>query len=434
MEATIDLTQSIENLPLSVRAFNVLSRNGVGTWEDLLTCQEVDFLKMKNMGKKSVQELLELQIAIQNNEVSLQVKQETQGNQRLIEQLTIGEYLLALKNCEPVDNISYNLQFLNRDQVWRTEVTIDEMTLSKRTYNVLQREKITTIQQLLAFPMKEVREFPNMGTKSFDDLLLILQDNLQVVAIQQVSKEFEQAYTVFTNWLNVDLDDCGVTFDCDYFQQLVVEIFKKLPNASQMLWNEAEISEAMQTELVTNIYRNQVVADLIKKWVVRFLDEEEQPISQQVLASYVPKSLGKSHYFFQYRDQLIAEQKIELVDTNLRVRRPSIYDFIATLPKGSDQVVLRGRVEGKTLEEIGTEIGITRERVRQIVNKVLRHKPHVWEDEYVTLLQKYAFSKADFLEVFDVPEYVYEYVRMMKGLLVKQTLEIKDQAENSELL
>ncbi|MGL4953120.1 MAG: DNA-directed RNA polymerase subunit alpha C-terminal domain-containing protein, partial [Culicoidibacterales bacterium] len=275
MEATIDLTQSIENLPLSVRAFNVLSRNGVGTWEDLLTCQEVDFLKMKNMGKKSVQELLELQIAIQNNEVSLQVKQETQGNQRLIEQLTIGEYLLALKNCEPVDNISYHLQFLNRDQVWRTEVTIDEMTLSKRTYNVLQREKITTIQQLLAFPMKEVREFPNMGTKSFDDLLLILQDNLQVVAIQQVSKEFEQAYKVFTNWLNVDLDDCGVTFDCDYFQQLVVEIFKKLPNASQMLWNEAEISEAMQTELVTNIYRNQVVADLIKKWVVRFLDEEE---------------------------------------------------------------------------------------------------------------------------------------------------------------
>ncbi|MGL5383307.1 MAG: DNA-directed RNA polymerase subunit alpha C-terminal domain-containing protein [Culicoidibacterales bacterium] len=434
MEATIDLTQSIENLPLSVRAFNVLRRSGITTWEALLACQEEDFLQMKNMGKKSVSELLELQSAIRNNEISLQVNPETQGNQRLIETLTIGEYLLALKNCEPVENMTYHLQFLNRDQVWKTEVSLEEVTFSKRTYNVLRREKITTIQQLLALPMKEVREFSNMGAKSFDKLLLILQENLQVVAIKQVSKEFQQAHAMLTNWLNVDVDDCGITFDCDYFQQLVIEIFKKLPKDSQMLWNEAEISEAMQAEVVASIYGNQVVADLVKKWIVSFLAEEEQPISQQVLANYLPKSLRKSHYFFQYRDQLILEQKIELVNTNLRIRRPSIYDFIATLPQASYQVALRGRVEGKTLEEVGTEMGITRERVRQIVNKVLRQKPHVWEDEYVTLLQKYAFSKADFLEIFAVPEYVYEYVRMMKGTIEKQMTELTDQAENSELL
>jgi len=47
-----------------------------------------------------------------------------------------------------------------------------------------------------------------------------------------------------------------------------------------------------------------------------------------------------------------------------------------------DQTSVDGRVKGKTLEEVGELIGVTKERVRQIQNKALE-KLRVLLDEHV---------------------------------------------------
>ena len=42
-----------------------------------------------------------------------------------------------------------------------------------------------------------------------------------------------------------------------------------------------------------------------------------------------------------------------------------------------------GRPAGKTLEEVGQLIGVTKERVRQIQNKALKKIRHTLEDRYL---------------------------------------------------
>jgi DNA-directed RNA polymerase subunit alpha len=49
---------SIEDLDLSVRSYNCLKRAGINTVEDLAHKTEEDMMKVRNLGRKSLEEVL----------------------------------------------------------------------------------------------------------------------------------------------------------------------------------------------------------------------------------------------------------------------------------------------------------------------------------------------------------------------------------------
>ena len=55
------LEMTIEELDLSVRSFNCLKRAGINTVEDLINKSEDDMMKVRNLGKKSLEEVVEKQ-------------------------------------------------------------------------------------------------------------------------------------------------------------------------------------------------------------------------------------------------------------------------------------------------------------------------------------------------------------------------------------
>ena len=52
------LEMTIEELDLSVRAFNCLKRAGVNTVADLINKSQDEMMKVRNLGKKSLEEVL----------------------------------------------------------------------------------------------------------------------------------------------------------------------------------------------------------------------------------------------------------------------------------------------------------------------------------------------------------------------------------------
>jgi DNA-directed RNA polymerase subunit alpha len=52
------LEMTIEELDLSVRSFNCLKRAGIDTVEDLTSKTEDDMIKVRNLGKKSLEEVI----------------------------------------------------------------------------------------------------------------------------------------------------------------------------------------------------------------------------------------------------------------------------------------------------------------------------------------------------------------------------------------
>jgi len=55
-EKVLDMT--IEELDLSVRSFNCLKRAGINTVEDLTMKSEEDMMKVRNLGRKSLEEVI----------------------------------------------------------------------------------------------------------------------------------------------------------------------------------------------------------------------------------------------------------------------------------------------------------------------------------------------------------------------------------------
>ena len=55
-EKVLDMT--IEELDLSVRSFNCLKRAGINTVEDLIGKTEEDMMKVRNLGRKSLDEVI----------------------------------------------------------------------------------------------------------------------------------------------------------------------------------------------------------------------------------------------------------------------------------------------------------------------------------------------------------------------------------------
>ena len=49
---------TIEELDLSVRSFNCLKRAGINTVEDLIGKSEDEMMKVRNLGKKSLEEVV----------------------------------------------------------------------------------------------------------------------------------------------------------------------------------------------------------------------------------------------------------------------------------------------------------------------------------------------------------------------------------------
>ena len=52
------LEMTIEELDLSVRSFNCLKRAGINTVEDLINKSEEEMMKVRNLGKKSLEEVI----------------------------------------------------------------------------------------------------------------------------------------------------------------------------------------------------------------------------------------------------------------------------------------------------------------------------------------------------------------------------------------
>lgn len=79
-----------------------------------------------------------------------------------------------------------------------------------------------------------------------------------------------------------------------------------------------------------------------------------------------------------------------------------------------DREILRYRLKGLTLEEIGQIMGITRERVRQRQARVLKEMPTLKEmEQFHEFFETYDFSLEDFTSLFHVSESVYQFLNLV---------------------
>lgn len=104
------------------------------------------------------------------------------------------------------------------------------------------------------------------------------------------------------------------------------------------------------------------------------------------------------------------EQKIKIFNNEIEVLYLSLDEAINNLKKQEWKEILLENLDGKNLADIGRHLNLSRERIRQIVEKSLKHLHRVKEDKYASLFKRYRWSEEIFCTLFNCNKRVYSYL------------------------
>lgn len=111
-------------------------------------------------------------------------------------------------------------------------------------------------------------------------------------------------------------------------------------------------------------------------------------------------------------EELLNKKIIKKEDNNYSIVKPRLKEEINKIKNLNHKDIVLQKLSGRTLESIGCEYNLTRERIRQIIQKEIKKFVVTREEEkYKEIFENYNFDCELFCNFFNVNEYVYYYLK-----------------------
>lgn len=387
----------IEKLNLSARASHILHRMGIDTIDKLSEISADDVARERSAGVKTVDELKHVIAAIHNGEIDVEGIRESM----IIEESF--HWFEKKYTDQQLDDLSH--------------FSIDELDLSNRSYNCLKKYEITSIALLMETGGEQLKHLKGLGKNSYDEIVSSLE-----------------------NWLknNTTLLDLQLTDPSSLISQQEEDYFRKialyLSPLMELYWKrileyaeDSQLKDAIVEGGYEAITDQNMIAVFgipeIEGQLFLFLDDliPEGHISEDELI----RRFEDLHLLFDSNILLHKCKESFLIETadSLLLTREKLRDYLNEYfltCKERERIVLEERLSGKTLEDIGNRLGITRERTRQIADKAVKRFPLLYEDYYSELFSFFSISREEFCHAFpDADEITYNYLscRYKRGKL-----------------
>ena len=381
----------VNNLGLSVRALNALHRMQIHTLEQLLNTSIEEIKKGKNIGAKTV------------DEIESFCKSYMAGEKGI-------DSLIEIKSANRKEARSYSENEI--EEMSHHDIT--ELELSARAKNGLLRMGCDTIAKLIKISEKDLREKKGLGTKTCDEILNKTEEwirsNLYVVDIKEHDEMISENEQEFYGKVSEVLRPIKCLFWIQLRNLLLKnDILQRDNDFSLLQINDKLIYSVIQLnefDLPLKNYFEKLapegiirIENLRERFVKENLKFDEAILVKRILDSGICKQRGN----YIYLDKSNVMQYMKKYENALEPRQYEIF--------------VR-RLKGESLQEIGDTFELTRERVRQILSKMAKKMPCLYEDYYKFPYEYFKFSKSAFNSVF--PEcgaigYEYLSIRYKKG-------------------
>lgn len=370
----------ISILPLSVRLSNCLHRTNIHTIGEMMDYPQAnDWAAIRNMGVKSI------------DEVNRWIELLQHGSQEycLVDQATKAQAAAAA---------SASMDDAELDP------TIEELSLSVRARNCLRSVGIEHASQLLGKSVDDLLQIRSMGMRTAQEVFSAAEQWLGRRTVQAMDLSAQESHEKANDTL------------------LSTEISKAY-NASQsvclheIMRVRHEYPEAQGETFFYRLYEAKEIRDAAKLRILKLLERNRNELTPKALGEHLPMHLMNTTITEELLLELEADEQVSLGEALIVRRYPSIVQYVSELEDERAREILQGRLDGKTLEEIGNQYGITRERIRQIICKqqriIRKQGLRFREDQYAEVFSGYLFDKEDFALTFDEPESTYHYLDMI---------------------
>ena len=377
----------ISALPLSVRSQNCLRRADIHTIGTMMDYPSDEFINIRNMGVRSVEEILGF----------IQTLVDGTGDYVLVEAHEQTETTVPLVQ-ESIESEDIVTVFLDETGAVVQDIPVKELPLSVRAKNSLTRNGYKFASQLVGITHEELMNLQNMGVKTAEEVLAYLE---------KISVQHGACAT--QNKSDTSGNDLATEMYAAYGEGESVWL-------REILTVKSQFPEAMGETMIYRLYDSVFVRGTVKAKILQIVEESNNEISKTALEEKLPQHLSNTTILEEILLELEAISAVEMGEVMVYRQYPSVVEFATHIENDRIREVIQGRLEGKTLQEIGDQYNITRERVRQLMQKGLRKKPYLREDKYAYLYDHYDFSLEDFTLAFDEPHATYYYLEMISKI------------------
>lgn len=372
-------------LCISVRGVNVLKSMEVDTPEAFRSLKEEDIRNTKNAGEKTIGEIM-----------------------GLVRKAVRGE--IDLEQCW-----EERVEFRPEQLAEMAKHSVRELGLSARALNGLYiKADIRTVDKAAVLTLDDIAAIPTLGRKSAQEVLDIIQAWV--------------AENIFCGD-----DETGAGYDAktvSYFEQMQA----LLRPIGDFYWPRIASlakSEGLFDGIVEGGYDNVTDNNVLSMLSVSESKRLLKKMFHEITAGKDIIRHDDMRAIFRARG---AAFSLDVLDRALRdigvremepgywgLERPMLYDYILEW-LDADNVkndrILYMKLQGRTLQSIGTEYGVTREHIRQVCNRRVAKFPLLYEDYYSHVFTYFDLSKDAFGRLFgDSDGFIYEYlsIRYKKG-------------------
>jgi len=383
-------TDSISRLNLSTRSYNALIREGIHTIDKLLSCSKDNIMKLRNLGAKSLEEIFNVIDRLNAN------KSEIYSEDKIGDKLS-------------------QRTFIGHNGLKYFDIAIEDLELNVRAFNCLKTTGINYYSQLINKTEEELIAIPNMGRKT----LLELEQIKETVQPIKCTEESKQSQTI--------VDVIGFKIFSSISEKTninPVELFKALEQAYLNYVTEKDIisdtKDILKDEIfMKSLYENIYMKSIINEYILDVIRENNYGCDEPHLLDKMPDCFKYAEILNKSLNDLLNNNDINLLYDD---RFVAIYDSFVIGAKNylndKEYDVLRQRIIGKTLEDVGITKAVTRERIRQIeakaIKKLNNSSAKFKEDIYSDIFNRYAISREDFVIAFNDDE-AYQYLSLRYG-------------------
>ena len=371
-------SDSIEKLGLSNRSYNALSKQQITTVHQFITLTEQDLQFIPQLGKKSIDEILQLLTTIEVDTTP-----------------------------EP-DKISIpKIDFFAKNGTLYKNTNLSTFPFSARTKNGLNKAGFRLLAELLTLSENEITAIPSLGNKSVSELQSFIENIvLELVPFELPEPDSPINAHNFSIYIIVELSKLVYIDTQSIYENIYPTVLAYLEETSstlQMIHDDIEF--------FAKFFEDEELKEVIKAVIVASLQKQIYGLTFEQILHSLPEFLQNKNALSTLLQELIENQEIEVLPDNAYILAyPSILEYVNSLKTERDQQILRGRLRGQTLQQIGDMLEITRERIRQLEVKIISNRPNLREDIYGTFFEKYDISKEDFLYGFNETEETFEFL------------------------
>lgn len=450
---------SIDRIGLSRRSLNALHRLQVYTVGDMLGYTEESLLEVRNLGKKSVDEILQKIREYQQYIVS----EETMG-------ITVEAVPISMPEnfgdwIKEEGGQAFVEAYLKEK---KTKIEVLEL-LSPRAFNLLRINGYTDLHQIVFVSMEKLMSIPMMDVRSAEEIIMLCQhhireneqeilatleekqtlicqsekfsahDMLRLMEYHDKILQFVKANERAIKNLDISKRSKGRLISNGYFYMsdiifMTEAELRKIPAMGQT--SAREVLCEIEKYLDTNEKRIIAVCngDMSELWTDEVIREKVLKLYENVkfggLSFYdIVERLHLSEEVTQERlkriiGALLVDKELEYVDFRCYRIYGSFSTYLEKCPEldTRSRDIIQKRLEGATLESIGKTYDLSRERVRQIIERDVK-KVQNWyqlltgnywfdEDYFRYFYETYTFDKADGRKWLGISSHICNYLEM----------------------